>query len=247
MQRTLPHQELVELVARQGGYLARLLGALSEEGRTRFHRQARMRVVPPGTVLAAEGEEPDELGFVVGGTLAMSKSLPDGRTQIVGLLVPTDLFGRIVDGPHRHRVESLSDARLLCMRRATFETLLSRELAAQRLVLVRALEELDHARDWAVLLSGSKVVSRVAAFLLLLAERRRSGPDRLAGRLQLRLELSRADLASYLGTRPETLSRAFHELADRGVIQILDPYAFQIDDLSALLEISGQEAAFLWD
>lgn len=244
MQRTLPQDGLIELVARQGGYLGRLLGAFSDEGRTRFQDQARMRVVPPGTVLATEGEEPDELGFVAGGMLAMSKHLPDGRTHIVGLLVPTDLFGRIVDGPQRHRVESLSDARLLCIRRSVFETLLASEPAAQRLLLVHAHEELDRAREWSVLLNGSKVVSRVAAFLVMLARRRGSGTDWPSGPVQVRLQLSRADLASYLGTRPETLSRAFHQLADRSIIRIVDPYHFQIDDLPALLKVSGQESAW---
>jgi CRP/FNR family transcriptional regulator, anaerobic regulatory protein len=239
-----PHQsqDVIDLVARQGGYLAELLGALSTEGRAQLHGMARMRVVRSRVVLAAQAEEATDLGFVLGGTLAMSKLLPDGRSHIVGLLVPTDMYGRVFQGPLRHRVESLSDARLLCVARRSFEDLLSREPAAERLLLMHALEELDVAREWVVILSGAKVLSRVASFLVVLA-RRKGQPTQPPGPMQVRLHLPRADLASYLGTRPETLSRALHELAARKVIRILDPYRFQIDDLPALLGISGQDLA----
>lgn len=246
MQRTIPHSvDPIDLVARQGGYLAQLLGAFSGEGRAQFHRMARTRAVPPKTVLAAEGEEAAELGFVLSGTLAMSKILPDGRTHIIGLLVPTDMFGRVYNGPQRHRVEALSDARLLCLRRSMFEDLLAREPEAERHLLVHALDALDSAREWAVLRNGSKVVNRVASFLVMLAGHGKARLDGLPGALQVKLHLSRADLASYLGTRPETLSRAFHELADRHIIRIVDPYRFLIDDLPALREMAGQEPVVL--
>jgi len=243
MPRTLPQsRDVIDLVARQGGFLAQLLGALSPDGREQFHAVARTRAVPPRTVLAAQGETPAELGFVLGGTLSLSRLFPDGRSHIVGLLVPTDMYGRVFQGPLRHRVEALSDARLLCVPRGHFEDLLSTEASAERLLLVHTLEELDEAREWVVLLSGSKVVNRVASFLVMLA--RRKGPrSRSPGPPQVRLLLPRADLASYLGTRPETLSRALHELAGRNVIRILDPYRFQIEDLPALLDIAGQDLA----
>ena len=231
--------DVIDLVARQGGFLAQLFGAMSSEGLSQFHGMARTRVVGPKVVLAPQGEEPAELGFVLGGTLALCKLLPDGRSHVLGLLVPTDMYARVVQGPLPHRVESLSEARLLCMARRSFEVLLSREPAAERLLLVHALEELDLARDWGVRLSGSKVVDRVASFLVMLARRNHPGPDSPAS-LQVKLHLPRADLASYLGTRPETLSRALHELADLKVIQLLDPYRLQIDDLAALLEMAGQ-------
>ena len=238
MPRTTPLAlDLITSTAAQGGCLAKLLAGLSPDGRLRFDGMTRVRVVTPKTVLVTEGEDTDEIGFVLDGTLATCKYLPDGRMHIVGLLAPTDIYGRVHEGPPMHRVEALSDARLLTIRRAALEDLLTREPDAARVLLVHALEELDTAREWAVLRSGAKVVNRVASFLVVSAGRSRKPPR---GPLQITLHLSRADLASYLGTRPETLSRAFHELADRRLIRILDPYRFQIDDLSALLEMSGQ-------
>lgn len=239
MQRILPDAlEPIALATRQGGLLARLHETFSPEGRLRFERMGRVRVASPRAVLVAEGQDPDEVGFVLSGTLATSKLLPDGRTHIFGLLVPTDMYGRVYHGPPRHRVEALSDARLLAFRRADFEDLLMREPDAERFLLVHAQEELDSAREWAALRNGSKVVNRVASFLVMLATRGKAGRS---GPLRVKLHLARADLASYLGTRPETLSRAFHELADRGLIRILDPYLFQIEDLPTLLEMSGPD------
>jgi CRP/FNR family transcriptional regulator, anaerobic regulatory protein len=238
MLRTTPYTTgIATLAARQGGRLADLFGAISEEARLRFERFARVRVVAPKTVLLAEGSAPEEIGFVLSGILATSKLLPAGRSHILGLLLPTDMYGRLQGDPIRHRVEALSDARLLVVPRVEFERLLSREPEAGRLLLLQAQEELDAARDWAVLISEARVVGRVASFLVALAGSGRV--TRPPGPVQVRLRLARSDLASYLGTRPETLSRAFHELADRRMIRILDPYRFELDDLPALREISN--------
>nr|WP_248633180.1 helix-turn-helix domain-containing protein [Cereibacter changlensis] len=50
-------------------------------------------------------------------------------------------------------------------------------------------------------------------------------------------------MAQYLGARPESLSRAFAELARRQVIEALDGRGerYRILDPQRLLEISGQE------
>jgi CRP/FNR family transcriptional regulator len=57
----------------------------------------------------------------------------------------------------------------------------------------------------------------------------------------VRVPLSRKDLAQYLGARPETLSRAFHELERRGILRIVDPYQFRIIDEKALIDASGDD------
>ena len=239
MPRTTPHViDVISLTAGQRGCLAKLLEAFSPEGRRRFNGMARVRQVAAKSTVTVEGENPDEIGFVLDGTLATCKLLSEGRTHIVGLLVPTDLYGRVHEGPPKHRVEALSDARVIAIKRTSFEDLLTQEPEAARVLLVHVLEELDTTREWAVLRSESKVVNRVASFLVLSARRDRKPTS---GPMLVTLSLTRADLASYLGTRPETLSRAFHELADRRLIRILDPYRFQIDDLSALLEMTGQD------
>ncbi len=240
-QRTTFFDELDGLATEHGGYLGQFLGAFSTAGRAQLRDQARTRVVQPRTILIAEGEEPDEIGFVLSGTLAITKLLPDGHGHILGLLVPTDTYGRPFGGPSHYHIEALSDARLLSVRRAMFERLLAEEPAVERLYVTHLLDELDLARESVLLLNGSKAIRRVASFLVMLARRKATDAERASPTVVLQVPLRRGDLASYLGVRPETLSRALHDLEDMKVLRLLGPYRFEIIDFPALMQVSGQE------
>ena len=94
-------------------------------------------------------------------------------------------------------------------------------------------------REWLLLISGRKVINRTAALLAILARRMRPKSHNKA--IPVHLPLRRQELAHYLGTTPESLSRSFHELANRGILQIIDPQHFAILDLGALIDISGHD------
>ena len=79
----------------------------------------------------------------------------------------------------------------------------------------------------------------LASFLTILL--RRSQFTRVGKSLVVRGGLARKDLAHYLGARPETLSRAFHELEDKGLLRIVDPYHFEIVDEQALMAAAGDD------
>ncbi|HVG48559.1 MAG TPA: Crp/Fnr family transcriptional regulator [Rubellimicrobium sp.] len=240
MLRTATHPNWdVEFFLPQEGYLAELVEAFSAETRSQFLQMSQIRTVRARTVLAVDGQEAAEIGFVLSGILAMSKHLPDGRVSIAGLLLPNDMYGRISSGPSQHQVEALSETHVLSFKRSLFQSLLLKEPDATQLLLAHVLDELEAAREWTLLLNGSRVVQRVASFLVLLV--RRSGGHLASLPEPVQAGLSREDLASYLGTRPESLSRAFHELADKKIIRILDPSEFEILDLQALLDVSGQD------
>src|SRR5688572_20347962 len=58
-------------------------------------RLARIRRYTAGEIVVGEEEEIPFLGNVVSGVLRMQKTILDGRQQIVGLLLPSDMFGRV--------------------------------------------------------------------------------------------------------------------------------------------------------
>ena len=228
-----------DLLAPENGVLGRLVGALSPEGRAEVFRLAQLRAVRARTVLVEEGQAATEIGFVLSGTLALTKRFAEGRISIGALLRSGEMYGRLFGGASEHGLEALTEAHVLGVRRAPFQALLLREPHAAQLLLLHLLDELDRARDWTLLMNGSRVVQRVAAFLVQLVRQAKSPPAPLV----VRVDLSREDLAAYLGTRPETLSRAFHELAHQRVLRIRTPADFEILDLPALLDLSGQELA----
>lgn len=227
--------------ARLGALIESLPADLQEE----LLGMAERRHVSAGDILIEDGVSADHVGFLSTGLLALTKVLPDERRHIVGMLVPSDMYGRLFDGPSPVRIEALSEAHILSFPRARFEAILRRSPAAERLFLVSLLDELDAAREWVLVLGGPKVVQRVAAFLLIICRREIRGMTATLRRgnapINVRIFIKRSNLAQYLGARPESLSRAFHELEDAGVIRINDPYDFDVLDMAGLVDISGDD------
>lgn len=226
-------------VSHGNGLLEKLLEALQPDVTEKLLSQATLRDVAMGETLIERGVRSESVGYVLDGTLAMVQVLSDGKQHIVGLLVPTDIYGRLFDGPSNYRIEALAAARILCFPRALFEGVLRDNPEAERLFLVHLLDEIDAAREWLLLISGRKAVNRLASFLCILL--RRSQFKRIGGHPVVHVPLSRKDLAHYLGARPETLSRAFHGLEDMGVLRIVDPHHFEVLDEQALIDASGND------
>lgn len=226
-------------VSHGNGLLEKLLDALQPDVTERLLSQAKLHDVAVGEILIERGVQSESVGYVLDGTLAMVQVLEDGKKHIVGLLVPTDIFGRLFDGTANYRIEALSAARILCFPRAFFEQVLRDNPGAERLFLVHLLDEVDAAREWLLLMSGRKAVNRLASFLSIL--QRRSKSKSIGGQTVIHVPLSRKDLAHYLGARPETLSRAFHELEGKGILRIIDPGHFEVLDKQALIDASGDD------
>ena len=204
------------------------------------------KVYPAGRTVLDAGEESDFFGCVKQGILCMQKTRQDGRKQIVGLLAEGDMFGRMFDGASDFTVEAATEASICRFRRGPFEDLLTRSLELERFVLLQLMKELDRARDWMVILLNRKVTGRLAGFLVVLCTRF-AKVDHLIrpenGSLELRVPVNRGDLAGLLGTRVESISRAFGALAKDEIIRIKTPYLIEVLDIERLVEEAGEEFA----
>ena len=219
------------------GPLVQLLARLSPRARAILTANLHERVVPAGAVLFDEGDTVDSLGQVAGGTLGLIRRGTGGRAHMIGFLLPPDLCGHPFASRATCRLEALTDARLLCVPRSDVALAMHTEPEAEELLTAQVLHNLNRTREALQLIGNRRVTRRVAGFLILLARRTGTGPE--GGPLEL--PMSRAHLALYLGTRPETLSRSLHELADLGVLRIEDPYRFCILSAAALARAAGQD------
>ncbi len=232
--------EIEGVVAR--GKLQRLLDALPQDLRDEMIPLWQSIRFSPGDVLIEDGEVADRIGFVTDGFLAMSKTLQDRHRHIIGLITPSDMFGRAFNGPSGYRIEALSDGAVLTCDRQRFEAILGRSHEAERLFLLSILDELDAAREWVMVLGSSKVVERLASLLIILSRHKYRAPEGTAHapvQQNLHIHIKRVDIAHLLGTSPESLSRAFHQLEREGAIRIVTPYDIEIAKLETLIEISG--------
>lgn len=158
-------------ISHSNGLLEKLLDALEPDITQKLLSQVTVHDVPVGDAVIEHGRQSETVGYVLDGSLAMVQVLEDGKRHIVGLLVPTYIFGRLFNGVSNYRIEALSAARILAFPRAFFEKVLRDNPDAERLFLVHLLDEVDAAREWLLLMSGRKAVNRLASFLNILHRR----------------------------------------------------------------------------
>ncbi|RUW87657.1 Crp/Fnr family transcriptional regulator [Mesorhizobium sp. M7A.F.Ca.US.011.01.1.1] len=207
-----------------------------ELARLSHHRTYRL-----GETVLGEMEATSFVGIVVSGVLRMQKSLEDGRQQLVGLLFRSDFFGRVFGGLSDYDIEAASDVTLCCYERRAFERLTERFPELEHQLMLSTLNELDAARNWMLLLGCQTVPERVASFFLMLC--RRSGANELTpdANLSIHVPISRRDMASYLGTTGETISRVIHEMCRKGIIKICNAQNFKILNKRQLVRMSGRD------
>ncbi len=200
------------------------------------------RTFAAGQTIAVRGDDMETVSSVVSGTATLCRVMEDGRTQIVGLLLPSDFIGRPGRKTLQYDVVAVSDVTLCCFRRGPFEALVSETPHIAERMLEMALDELDAAREWMLLLGRKTAREKVASFLLLI-HRRNLRPDAGARNHDVRLELplTREVMATYLGLTIETVSRQLTALRKDGIIEAEGKKVIVIKDLCALMMESGDD------
>ncbi|WP_299560782.1 transcriptional regulator FnrL [uncultured Sulfitobacter sp.] len=207
---------------------------------SRLDAMKTYRSYAAGDTILWRGEPLEFVASVVSGVAALSKTLEDGRTQMVGLLLPSDFIGR----PGRRQIEfdvtATSEVTLCCFERRPFERLVEETPNVAQRLMELALDELDAARDWMLLLGRKTAREKIATFIEMLA--RRSNPDGTADPSRLALPMTRDQIANYLGLTLETVSRQFSALKKDGIIDFTDRRSFTVTDLAALHDETGDDA-----
>lgn len=200
------------------------------------------RTFQAGQTIAVRGDDMETVSSVVAGTATLGRVMEDGRTQIVGLLLPSDFIGRPGRKSLQYDVVAVSDVTLCCFRRAPFEALVAETPHIAERMLEMALDELDAAREWMLLLGRKTAREKVASFLLLI-HRRSLGVEGGGANREVRLELplTREVMATYLGLTIETVSRQLTALRKDGIIEAEGKKVIIIKDLVALMMESGDD------
>lgn len=215
---------------------------LPREQRKLVAASQHVRQVSKGEVLTMEGDRLSQIASVTKGVVKMTKSLSDGREQIVGLAFASDLVGRPFAHDSSVRVEAATDVTLCSFDKPQFERLLAQHPNIESAVLKAKLNELDAAKDWMLLLGRKSAQERVATLLSMLAARQ-ADEDRMAGQtitgVVIELPLSRKEIASYLGLTLETVSREFSKLRKAGIIDVSGVHTISIPRVDRLDALTG--------
>lgn len=202
------------------------------------------RRYPAGETVVWEGEPMEFVASVVTGVASLTQTLEDGRTQMVGLLLPSDFVGRPKREEASYTVTAVTDLLLCCFRRRPFEKLMIENPRISSRLLEMTLDELDAAREWMLLLGRKTAREKIASLLAILCRRAASlEGQQTGGRMQVSLPLTREAMSDYLGLTLETVSRQMTALKKAGVIELDGKRHIIVPSFERLIEESGEADA----
>ena len=192
-----------------------------------------------GEALVREGESADHLFNITSGSVRVYKLLPDGRRQITGFLFAGDFVGLATGQEYAFSAEAIEDATLCRFRKSEYRTLIRERPTLEAALLERATHELAAAQNQMLLLGRKTARERIASFLLDLPER---DPLRPPVADQVRLPMTRVEIADYLGLTIETVSRELTKMKTTGLIRMLSLNEFRIEQPERLRAVADGEA-----
>ncbi len=216
-----------------------ICGALEPDQLVTLARTSSKHKMEEGGELVGDAERVDSYSNVLSGVVKLTKTLSDGRQQIVGLQFAPDFLGRPFKSESAINAEAATDVALCSFPKAAIERMMKASPELEHRLFQQTLRELDEARTWMVTLGRKTAAEKVASFLLLIA--RHIDPTADPGReaAAFDLPLTRADIADFLGLTIETVSRQITKLRASGVIQVENNRHIIVPDLTRLAARAG--------
>jgi CRP/FNR family transcriptional regulator, dissimilatory nitrate respiration regulator len=171
-----------------------------------------------GEIIFMDQDEGNGFYLVAEGLVKIFKVSPSGKEQILHVFGPGEPFGEVPVFSGRRfpaNAEAIRESRLLFFPRSGFLGLItSRPSLALNMLAVLSMR-LRQFTQQIENLSLKEVPARLAAYLLYLSTEQ-------ANEEWVTLDISKGQLASLLGTIPETLSRILNRMNKQGLIETED-------------------------
>jgi CRP/FNR family transcriptional regulator, anaerobic regulatory protein len=170
-----------------------------------------------GDIVYMAGSDLHRVLVVHRGRIAMRHLTADGREQVVRVLEEGDVVGEaafVTGAQPDHEAVATADSELCTLNHADLVELVQRHPRIAVRMLQSVTERLVRAERMLAAFATTEVETRLTAWLL----DQPSVDD--AGRRMVVLPMAKKDIASFLGTTPETLSRRLADLAREGVIDL---------------------------
>ncbi|WP_445683619.1 Crp/Fnr family transcriptional regulator [Solibacillus sp. FSL R7-0668] len=180
-------------------------------------------------MLYQAGDQSDSLYIVNKGKVKNYRLTDSGKEQLVRILNPGDFTGEYAlfnDSIHESYAEAISDTSVCMIKRSDLQTLLTKYPSISMNILKAFSNRLEESEKQTTLFATEKIETRIAIFLTQCLD---------DGSNEVSLPMSKRDLASYLGTTPETLSRRLTQLETRGLIKRKSNKIIEILNLEELL------------
>ncbi len=167
-----------------------------------------------GEIIYSAGNRSDSLYIVNKGRIRIFRLSESGKEQLVRILQVGDFTGELAlfsDTTHESYAQAMEDTEVCMINRSDLQDFLLRYPSISLKILSEFSSRLEKAEKQTTSVSTEKVETRIARFISEIVGNTKS--------MEFTLPMSKKDLASYLGTTPETISRKLAEFEDVGYIK----------------------------
>ena len=188
-------------------------GSLPEEVLEHVVSQSRAIDAEEGQIIFHQGEDAHSVYCIIDGVVKLTVSAVNGETVVVELFHAGDSFAEALafrDAPYPVSAVALSPSRIIGVPKHLIQSELRANPAAYPAVVTAAYSHLHRLVHQIEQLKAASGTQRVAGFILALAEGHEDGEE-------FHIPYEKQTIASMLGIKPETLSRAFRRLEEHGL------------------------------
>lgn len=213
--------------------LVPIFNHLDEEAMNLIAQKAVTRQVKKGEYIYQAADETDALFIVHKGGVRIFRLVESGREQTIRILAPGDFAGEwsvFTEGKSQEEyAQAMKDSSICLIYQEDLQEFLMEYPSIANHLLSQMATRLSKSDQQTTTLSTEQVDKRLAQFLVNQVETDEEE------NITVTLSYSRKDIASYLGTTPETISRKFKELEQKGLIEQLSLKKIKIINLDDLV------------
>lgn len=184
-------------------------------------RVTEQRSAPKHTVLFSQGDRGDSLYLILTGRVKAVLYAEDGRELILAVLGPGEIVGEMalfdLEEQRSATVVAAEDSEFLVLSGHQFKNVLNQNPAIAFSVIRTLSQRLKETSSRIANLIFLDTYSRVGRYLLDLAKRQ---GKRLADGSVLVTRPPQQEIAHYIGSSRETVSRALNDLEKQGLIRL---------------------------
>ena len=172
-----------------------------------------------GQLVFSEGDEGMGFYLVISGRVKIYKLSPEGKEQIMHIFGPGQPFAEVpvFGGTHYPaNADAMESCELFFFPKKGFISLIQKNPSLAMNMLASLSQRLKQFSNLIESLSLKEVPGRLASYLLYLSDKNGSIDE-------FNLDIAKSQLASLLGTIPETLSRIFSKLGSSELVKIDGP------------------------
>lgn len=170
------------------------------------------------------------------GVISLQHLLEDGRKTIAALFMQGDIIDlRGINSRNRGHLIALTKVKLCRLSPVVFETIIETNPEAQRIVWNNMRKQTFRAIDHSADLAKKHALEKLVSFIFECKHRQTVATSENTVVIPVR----RVDLAEYLGMQPETVSRCFKDLEERGIIEFNSISNIKLLEIPALRRIAN--------